>query len=216
MRIEKINENQIRCILSKKDLAERQIKLSELAFGSEKARGLFKDMIDQANDEFGFEANDMPLMIEAMPLSDENIVLQITKVEDPEDMNGQMGSVWADKKEDSETDFVFPEMPNWKEDDFSDQVQLFEFEQLSKIERVAHLLDGLFDGENDLYKNPKTNRFSLLIKRGIATTEEFKSICVILSEYAVRREYTLAKEAFLKEHATLLIGKHALQMLNEI
>ena len=59
MKIEKINENQIRCILSKKDLADRQIKLSELAFGSEKARGLFRDMIDQAHDEFGFEADDI-------------------------------------------------------------------------------------------------------------------------------------------------------------
>ena len=36
MKIEKINENQIRCTLTKDDLAERQIKLSELAYGTEK------------------------------------------------------------------------------------------------------------------------------------------------------------------------------------
>ena len=87
MKIEKVNENQIRCTLSKKDLADRQIKLSELAYGSEKAKGLFRDMIEQANYEFGFEADDIPLMIEAIPLSGENIILQITKVEYPEELD---------------------------------------------------------------------------------------------------------------------------------
>ena len=87
MRIEKINENQIRCTLSKEELADRQIKISELAYGSEKAKSLFRDMIEQANYEFGFEAEDIPLMIEAIPLSGENIILQITKVEYPEEID---------------------------------------------------------------------------------------------------------------------------------
>ena len=34
MKIEKVNENQIRCTLTREDLAERQIKLSELAYGT--------------------------------------------------------------------------------------------------------------------------------------------------------------------------------------
>ena len=53
MKIEKVNENQIRCTLTKQDLADRQINLRELAYGSEKAKGLFHDMIQQANYEFG-------------------------------------------------------------------------------------------------------------------------------------------------------------------
>ena len=35
MKIERINENQIRCTLTGQDLAERQMKLSELAYGSD-------------------------------------------------------------------------------------------------------------------------------------------------------------------------------------
>ena len=34
MKIEKINDNQIRCTLTRDDLAQRQLKLSELAYGS--------------------------------------------------------------------------------------------------------------------------------------------------------------------------------------
>ena len=87
MKIEKVNDHQIRCTLTKADLADRQLKLSELAYGTEKAKDLFRDMMHQANIKFGFEAEDIPLMIEAIPLSGDCIVLIITKVEDPEELD---------------------------------------------------------------------------------------------------------------------------------
>lgn len=87
MKLEKLNDNQIRCTLTKADLADRQIKLSELAYGSEKAKSLFRDMMLQASVEFGFEANDIPLMIEAIPMPNECVVLIITKVSDPEELD---------------------------------------------------------------------------------------------------------------------------------
>ena len=87
MKIEKVNENQIRCTLTREDLASRELKISELAYGTEKAKSLFRDMMQQAAFELGFEAEDIPLMIEAIPLNAECIVLIITKVEDPEELD---------------------------------------------------------------------------------------------------------------------------------
>lgn len=102
MKIEKVNDRTIRCTLTKSDLSERKIKLSELAYGTEKARGFFKDMIQQASYEFGFEAEDIPLMIEAIPLSGEAIVLVITKVEDPEELDTRFSRFAPDLKDGSE------------------------------------------------------------------------------------------------------------------
>ena len=87
MKIERVNENQIRCTLNQADLASRQLKISELAYGSEKAKELFRDMMQQASYEVGFEADDIPLMIEAIPISSDCIVLIITKVENPEELD---------------------------------------------------------------------------------------------------------------------------------
>ncbi len=87
MKIEKVSDNQIRCTLTREDLKDRQLKISELAYGSEKAKSLFRDMMQQASYEFGFEAEDIPLMIEAIPLSSDCIILIITKVEDPEELD---------------------------------------------------------------------------------------------------------------------------------
>lgn len=87
MKIEKINDNQIRCTLTREDLENHQIRISELAYGTEKAKKLFRDMMQQAQIQFGFEADNIPLMIEAIPVSTESIILIITKVEDPEELD---------------------------------------------------------------------------------------------------------------------------------
>ena len=87
MRIEKVSDNQIKCTLTREDLETRHIKLSELAYGTDKAKLLFRDMMQQAFSEFGFEAEDIPLMIEAIPVSRDSVVLLVTKVEDPEELD---------------------------------------------------------------------------------------------------------------------------------
>ena len=87
MKIEKINDNQIRCTLTREDLETHQINLRELAYGSEKAKKLFRDMMHQAQIQFGFEADNIPLMIEAIPVNTDSIILIITKVEDPEELD---------------------------------------------------------------------------------------------------------------------------------
>ncbi|MCI9386936.1 MAG: adaptor protein MecA [Lachnospiraceae bacterium] len=103
MKIEKVNDHQIRCTLTKADLADRELKISELAYGTEKAKNLFRDMMQQASYEFGFDADDIPLMIEAIPLNSECIVLVITKVEDPEELDTRF-SKFAPSVHDEEDD----------------------------------------------------------------------------------------------------------------
>lgn len=87
MKIEKINDNQIRCTLTQEDLKNQNLHVSELAYGSEKARQLFRDMMSQAYKEVGFNADNFPLMIEAIPDTQNSLVLIITKVEDPEELD---------------------------------------------------------------------------------------------------------------------------------
>ena len=102
MKLEKVNENQICCTLTREDLENRQIRISELAYGSDKAKRLFRDMIQQANYEFGFEPGDLPIMVEAIPMSEESIVILITKVEYPEELDARF-SDFSGMEEEEET-----------------------------------------------------------------------------------------------------------------
>lgn len=115
MRIEKINDHQIRCTLNQKDLSDRELRISELAYGSEKAKALFRDMMQQASYEFGFEADDIPLMVEAIPMYPDSLVLVITKVDDPDELDTRFSHFTDDDSDfDNPDDNVFT-----IDDDFS-------------------------------------------------------------------------------------------------
>lgn len=121
MKLEKLSDTQIRCTLSKEDLSQRQLLLSELAYGSEKAKELFRDMMQQASIELGFEADNIPLMIEAIPISNDCLVLVVTKVEDPDELDTRFSRFSKINMDDSfDEDFSDIDDTDFEEMDFLD------------------------------------------------------------------------------------------------
>lgn len=91
MKVDRINAGQIRFMLGKADLEERNLNLHELAYGSEKTKALFDDMINQAKTDFGFNAGGQPLMIEAIPLSEDSLMVTMTLVNGTAERMGLAG-----------------------------------------------------------------------------------------------------------------------------
>lgn len=276
MKIEKVNDRTIRCTLTKNDLTERQLKLSELAYGTEKARGFFKDMIQQASYQFGFEAEDIPLMIEAIPLSGEAIVLVITKVEDPEELDTRFSRFAPDLKDDG--DLSSPDtgsrVSNYGADDVIDLVKklhdtiqnankvlkgdqhllsdistgentanavsaptpvltgqeekniqitvpvdiikLYFFKNMDLLLDLAHILKGIYDGQNTLYEDIEDEGYYLIIRKSSHTPELFNKVCNIITEYASVEEYSPSVQAYFDEHGHVVIADRALQILSEV
>ena len=222
MKIEKVNDNQIRCTLTREDLEDRHIKISELAYGSAKAKSLFKDMVEQANYEFGFETNDIPLMVEAIPLPSESIVLIITKVEYPDELDTRFSKF-------SEADDDFTDLGNAGQPPVikgaADILELFErikkenektadSEQgTDDITEEQAVLDGFYSGRNDLYRDVSSNKYYLVAHKSEHTPKEFNKVCNIISEYAYQKNYVPANEAFFKEHGNVIIEEAAIQTL---
>ena len=172
MKIEKVNEQQIRCTLTREDLANRELKISELAYGTEKAKNLFRDMMRQASFECGFEAEDIPLMIEAIPLNSECIVLIITKVEDPEELDtrfskfsplsdelapslshlasellegaGDLSRLFGDSFASALSDNSLQE----ESQEASASMRIYSFDSLDQVSEAAQVVSGLYDGIN--------------------------------------------------------------------
>lgn len=234
MKIEKVNDNQIRCTLTREDLASRQLKISELAYGTEKAKNLFRDMMQQANYEFGFEAEDIPLMIEAIPLNAECLVLIITKVEDPEELDTRFSrfapSVTEDDDEelydygeaaDSMMDFFRqlkkpePEyLTDSQESPESDRTVLFSMASMRQVMNAAFIAKDHYNGSSILYKDTKSDRYLLLLSQNECSREDFERTCNILSEYGKLQKISPSGISFLTEHMETLIPENALQLLS--
>ena len=186
MKIEKLNENQIRCTLTHADLAARHLKLSELAYGTEKAKSLFRDMMQQASFDFGFEAENIPLMIEAIPSSADSIVLIITKVEDPEELDTRFSKFTPADNSDPLNSETLEKLQGAEEflnllnkvkeaaaatsapveeprqtDSFS--IRLFSFSSLDGVIEAAKLIAPAYHGANTLYKDESAETFILAL-----------------------------------------------------
>ena len=130
MKIEKISDTQIRCTLNKDDLANRHLRISELAYGSDKAKALFRDMMQQASAELGFDAENIPLMIEAIPVSPDCLILQVTKVENPDELDTRFSNFTPAEDTDEEDTEAFP--PLNEAEAYADEI-LHCFEHINDI-----------------------------------------------------------------------------------
>lgn len=264
MKIEKLNENQIRCTLSKADLEDHNIRLTELAYGTDRAKALFRDMMQKASDDVGFEVGDIPLMIEAIPVNPDCLVLIVTKVEDPEELDtrfskftkpapdddyedGDEDEFYEDTDDDSDSETIFDVLDNIVEnleavrknaaagtnpavssgtagtsasettDDTQksnyDVYRIFVFPTLDSITMAAGQLNGLYNGENSLFKNPSDSRYYLILNRSEHTSDEFNMVCNTLCEFGSKIKTSYAMPYHMAEHFQLIIQANALQTL---
>lgn len=236
MKIEKLSDNQIRCTLTRDDLADRQLKLSELVCGSERAKSFFHEMIQQATSEFGFEVNDIPLMIEAIPTSTDSLVLLITKVDEPDELESKFskfGNMMGDSgKKDQILDKLegadaLLELIDKVKDTVAKQVaeeetkepegiRLFSFANMDSVIHACHLLSRIYQGVSTLYKDTAEQVYILAITRTEHSANEFNKICNMLSEYGSSEHMSYATLAYLEEHCQLVVASDAVQRLGSI
>ena len=221
MKIEKISENQIRCTLTREDLEERHIKLSELAYGTDKAKDLFHEMMGFASAKYGFDAEDIPLMIEAVPINSDTIILIITKVENPEELDTR----YADFSEDDDSyddqddefddnDSEYDECPAFNAPRRRNNIGLFLFQNMDYLFQAASAISYIYNASNSLYK--KDGMYYLILHQGNTPKDDFNRVCGILSEYGTEEPVYSAHDSYFNERGKILISDNALQMLAKI
>lgn len=277
MKIERISENKIKCTLNREDLASRDIVLTEFAYGSEKARAFFRELMLIAEDEVGFEVEDIPLMIEAVPVNQDCIVLFVTKVSDPEELDTRFSRFTSSSDE-------YDEDEDEEEAEFSAEIEIegnpenidilgavkdavrnaveglskavesgnfnvsdekfvplnqsakkldtkttkkpsqpqklynfiYSFRSLDDVCGVAHHLQGVYHGDNTLYKDMVEGTYYLVVGFHDTPAEVKSKVCDYLSEYGKKIPTSYALQAYYEEHYMCVIRSNALQTLGNL
>ena len=231
---------QIRCTLSDFDLSERNMNLSELTYGSDKAQRLFSEMIQQASAQVGFDAEDLPIMVEAIPLSNQSVMLVITKVDDPEEMDTRYSRFSP-----APDSFLFPGMQDIPDPgleapeifsvrepaaDGSDRgsasagspgsspvrTRVFIFRTLDRIIEAAGALPEVPGLKDRLYKNPSDGNYYLVLWDSGSDPVSFAAVCNRLSDYGSRVRQHYAGDSYYQEHFDLILREHVLSSLRKI
>lgn len=158
MKLERISENKIRCTLNKADLADKQLLLNELAYGTDKAKELFSEMMQKASAELGFEAENIPLMVEAIPVSKDCLILIITKVEDPEELDTRFSN------------FTRPPI-DISDEDYDDDLEAFIDDTTAMLDNIRNLVgDAAANIEKEL--SPFSGNEAASVPEMMKTTKE--------------------------------------------
>lgn len=243
MKIERVNDNQIKCTLTGSDLSARNLSLSELAYGTDKARSLFQEMLQKASSETGFDAEDAALMVEAIPLAGESLILIITKVDDPEELDARFSRFSPSGEDETPANAFSSELlegaeqllqflskaaeqaagsaaasvtaPAEKEEKGPVQ-RVFLFASLDEAIHAAKAAADGYTGESSLYKNPEDSKYYLLL-RDKAEGEAFARTVNLLSEFSRPvKNRAPGTDAYYEEHFDVILGKDALRKLAKI
>nr|WP_317358266.1 adaptor protein MecA [uncultured Tyzzerella sp.] len=213
MKIEKINENQIKFLLTNEDLQEREIKLSELAQGSEKAQAFFRDIMTEAMLDCGFDATNTPLMIEAMPVTMDTVMIIVSKVNKDMDIDRVISLTpksLEDRKYKQSTIKTFDDNEDiFIEDD--EEIYIYSFKTLDDIISLSERLYNIYEGNNILYKYQDRYFLSLQKNNNFIT-----NLDSIVSEYGQKHISNIISKYYLDEHGEVIIKNNALSILSTI
>ena len=206
MKIEKISNSQIRCILTGEDLASRQLRLSELAYGSEKARALFRDMMEQTR----FSNFAPSVQKDALPAQEPPSPLTQLLNSLRENSGAAPGpSAAPGGKTPDET------MKERREMLLTSRV--YSFETMADVIRAARVLSAAYTGRSSLYRDEKSGTLYLLLKMsGLEEVGAMQSTLAALSEYGHLEKVSPARQQYLITHCTPVCSSNALETLSQL
>jgi len=211
MKIEKISDNQVKFVLNKADLVEKDIKITELAYGSEKTQDLFREMMEKAYDQCGFEAENTPLMIEAIPVAADSIMIIVTKVSSSEDIESKFNLLPKTREHNK-----FHRRDN-AYDRYSKPVKtniyIYSFKQMDDAINLSSRLFDTFEGESSMHKY--NNEYFMVFDNN-SNSQSYRNFEAVLNEYGQKYISGVITKYHLLEHGETLISEEAVQILAKI
>ena len=204
MKIEKISDNIIKVTISLNDLEERNIDIQSLTYNTSAAQELIWDMMEQAENQYGFDFSNANIVFE--PASDltEGFIITITQLDEDTDFDSFNKYV---KKKLKKNGLVVKQ--KGRRIIYPVRI-IYGFNSIEDILNIVDKLYSLYSGESYLYK--MKNKYYLLLKSTKAIN--YVQLESLLSEYGEKVFNTWFFDGYLNEHGQLMIEKGAIDVLN--
>lgn len=203
--MEKINSSQIRVMLTREDLQEWQLSLREMKYGSKETSELFRRMIQQAVQQYSFNQEGLPLMVEAVPLSQDSLLLIISAVEEPEELDPHFASFTPPS----------PALPGFSEEQTANPYEpekhgaaalhavVLSFRDIDSVMEFAWSIGGEYPGKTALYRPKGSAEFYLVLEKpNDMENDQFLHFLNGLTEYADLVPTSGTLYGYLTEHET--------------
>ena len=203
MRIEKVDENVLRVTITQNDLEERNIDLGSLNYNSPAAQELFWDMMERAEEEYGFASTDSQLIFEASPENEDGFVVTITKV----DSDGEFESIQKYIKSKYKNSDLRQKK---KKSKVCSALKIYCFDSIDDLCKLTKRITAFYQGESTLFKCK--NCYYLLLTG--SSTSPSQSLDIFMCEYSSPIGNASFFEGYLNEYGEKIIQDNAIGTLN--
>lgn len=221
MKIEKLSDRQVRFHITRSDLEHRGIKLAEFAYGSDRAKALFRELLLWAEYKFNFVAHDIPIMIEAVPVNADEIILIVTKL-NPQELeayqqnNRDKSAISSDHSPRQDPGLqnpirhlIPPRVP-------AEKTALFAVDRLEDLLSLAQKIPHPDRVTSSLYRDPKSQVYYLLLSSRSDNQEAFALIQAMTSEYGNLLNVPKFGEVYIAERFECILAEDALTKLQSL
>ena len=200
MKIERINDNKLKIVLTKQDLIEKDIDIHTLNPNSIESQDLFFDILQELEFYYGFDMGNSQILLEGISTSNGGMILTVTR-------NSPNAHSHEKKK-------PMPKIKATKKECIKDVKELiYKFDSFdSFLEFVYRLKRMNIKYENSLYEY--NENYYLVLSCTADHQETYKKLLFILSDYATFTANMSIKNK-LCEHGSLIISKTAIQTLRK-
>ena len=204
MKIEKISENIIKVTISYNDLEEREIDLNSINYNSPAAQKLFWDMMNQAEEEFGFDVSDAQMLIESIPDSIEGFVITITRLDEDSDFETIHRYI--------RSRYTNPgAKPKKRNRRIYSATLIYSFDSIDDVCALSRKLSA-YTGGSELYECQ--GAYYVKLTRNNITLKELRNFETEINEYGSKVNNISFFDGFLNEHGIQIIPSDAMQTLN--
>ncbi|MCZ0754522.1 genetic competence negative regulator [Anoxybacillus sp. J5B_2022] len=190
MRLERLTHNKIKIFLTFDDLMDRGLTKDDLWKDTFKVQQLFRDMIEEASEELGFEVNGS-IAVEVYSLPAQGMVVIVTS----EDQNFDVDEEFADD------DYIEMQVTLDESEDI-----FYEFQTFEDVIQLAHRLSTIGCADGTLYSY--NGRFYLYVsEEPPIATDDF---IAILAEFGSPATITIHRVA---EYGKKLMDDRAIEQL---
>lgn len=201
MKIERINDNKLKIVLSKQDLIDKNIDIHTLNPNSIESQDLFFDILQEIEFYYGFDMGNSQVLLEGVSTSSGGMILTVTKNSATPKHNHTNTKIKPKIKATKKNNTLEMKDLIYKFDDFDN---ICEFINRIKNIRITY--------ENSLYEY--NQNYYLVLSCSENDEKIYKKLLFVLSDYATFASNVSIKNK-LNEYGNMIIEKNAINQLKK-
>lgn len=240
MKFKRLDDNCIRCIVSKEEMDEKGIDINDFIDNRDNAEVFIREILDEADAELDFKTHSdgINVQLSVLPSGDVSLLISddaqaainhmLSQFEESiRDIADKIAEESMNEEDSRRTKIDDTRVSKWKPEKFDskedtknskketaydmmDTVIWMEFADLDRVIRLAHVNEELADNLSTLYKYRDTYYLSVPIK---APRKDVARLAFCFGEYCDKMYYETPETMSIIEHGRVLISGNAIEEL---